>query len=701
MNKCDYVVALVGQPNVGKSTLFNILTGEYTRVGNWPGTTIERKEGRKAYRGKNICFVDLPGIYGLSTSSLEEIIAREYIVKNKPDVVLVLADSTALERTLFLPIQILEFFPKVIVVLTKIDQAHPLGVHMNVEKLSQKLGVPVVAVSSMTREGIKTLLDEIVEVAETPLSQFSLLEIDYDGLSPYIEELTEKIRKAGILREYPARWVAIRLLEGDKELEEKITRAGKENLLHQVRIMRAEIKKLTGREPIDLAVAARFAFVDSLISEVVVRKHTKGREAFSRIDRVFMKPVIGPVFSIGVLLGVFFIAFTINTGFPLNILLGEIGLTKIATLLEEYSISGVLNTLFNNLGEAVKDIVSRSNGPAWLASLLGDGIIPGVGAVLSFLPLIMMIFFLLALIEDTGIAPRIAVSLNEFFARFGLTGRAVYPFLISLGCNVPGVLATRAEIDEKSRISAIFAAPFVPCQARFVVLAAITSIFFRSVLAQVFSLVTIYVVALIIALATALIVRKILLREKEKPEFLLEIPPIHKPSLRVVWWLTWSNSKHFLIKAGTVIFMLSVVTWALLYIGPSGYNVEPTESYGAIIGKFFAPLLKIYDITGDAAWILAFALLHGFVAKEAFLESLALLSGGEELSTMIHMLGLTTPQLMSILVFFTLYVPCLATIAVMYQELKSLRYTVLAILYMVFTAIIISAIVYLVLSLLI
>ncbi len=691
---CNIVVAVAGNPNVGKSTLFNVLTGEKAHVANWPGVTVELKAGEREYRGKKICFVDLPGTYGITASSIDEIVAREYIVGGEADVVLVLVDSTAPERTIYIALQILELTPRVVIALTKMDQAHSLGIHIHVDKLEAKLGVPVIATSAVQGFGIRELLDAIIDVAERKRGRKEPLKIDYNGLEPYIAELEALIIKSKVLENYNPRWVALRLLEGDQRLEELLEKYGKREIIEKARELREVFTKNSGRTPEDLAIMVRFDYADKLMHEVIVRtKHKNLVEETT--ERIFQHPVMGPLVSLGILFLVFFFAFAINTGFPLNTVFEILGYEDIASAIEEFSFSGLLEKLFNWLASASASYLASTGSPEWFISLVSNGIIPGVGSVLSFLPLIILISLFIAILEDSGLAPRMAIAFHRFFARFGLSGRAVFPMVISLGCNVPGVLASRTATEEEERVEIILGVPFIPCQARLVVLLAFVGAFFKSPITQATVILGVYIIGIAAYLVTALLIRRILFRRKESPEFLIEIPPLHRPNGKVVWWITWDYSKHFLKKAGVIIFLLSIITWTLLYYGPSGVVEDPVESYGAILGYSIGPILQaLYGLTPDTAWRIGFALIHGFIAKEALVESITLLQGVDSPREALLSLGLSPSQALAILVYMMLYVPCLATIAVMYQELKNAKLTVLAIIYMIVVATIVSTIIY-------
>lgn len=669
-------------------------------MGNWPGVTVELKMGVREYEGRRICFVDLPGTYGISGTSLEEVVAREFIVSGEPDVVMVLVDSTAPERTLYLAIQVLELTSNVVLVFTKTDEAHPRGIHIHYDKLEEYLGVPVIPVSALKGEGIRDLLEALINY-KSRIKRSEPLTIDYGPLEYFIREITSLIEEKGALRQYPSRWVAIRLLEGDMRIEDLLKQEGEEALLKRVWSVIDSARRVLGSDLRELAIRRRFTFVDSLIRRVVVRTKVEGG---SRLEKVLRRPLAGLLLSTVLTLGVFLLIFSINTGFPLNILLELAGQESLAEAVSTYSLSGVVSMGFNELSSLTEFGLSAVNAPHWFVSLVANGIIPGVGSVLSFFPLILMVFLFLAMLEDSGLMPRMAVAFHPTLSKFGLSGRAIYPLVISVGCNVPGVMTSRTSLDDVERRELIFSVPFIPCQARLVVGLAFAMALFKNAVMQAFAVVFIYALGGLTALLTAITIRRVIYGIRESPELIMELPPIHKPKAKVVWWLTWDNTKHFLRKAGLIIFSLSIVVWALLYTGPEGYLPDVygenffQHSFAAIIGNAVAPALTPFGLNYTQAWKIGFALVNGFVAKEVVLDSLSVLHGGADPIAAIRALGLNVAQGLGILAFITLYLPCLATLAVMYQESKSLRKTLISLVYMMGLAYIVALLVYYVTS---
>ena len=656
----DIRVAVVGQPNVGKSALFTALTKEIAHIANWPGTTVERKYGVVKHRGRKILLIDTPGVYGLTGTSPEEKVTKNFLLSRKYDVVLVLVDSTNIERTLYLAIHVLELTNKVVVALTKWDATHKEGIHIHVDKLEAKLGVPVVPVSSITGEGIRELLNAIVDVS-TGRRRNKTFKLNYGQLEPSISEVERLISKCPYIPSVKRRWIAIRLLEGDPDLEDILAKHSPE-CIEKIGEIRQVISKSVGMGVDALIILTRYRFVDSVTSEVVVRT-LKRPMLGSPLEKLFLRPKVGPLISLSIILGLYFLVFTLNTGFPLNLIFSFLGSEDLAEMIESMTIAGVLSSVF----EAISSYIYTLNLPIWIKSMIADGIIGGVGSVLSFYPLIFMTLLVLGFLEDSGIGPYVAVSLHKFFSKFGLSGRAVYPTLIALGCNVPAVMASRASTEDYERRQIILSVPFIPCQARLVVITALAAALFPTPQEKILSIVIIYLIAMISYFVTSLLIRRAY-GIKHSPELLLEVPPIHLPSPKVLWWITWDYSKHFLKKAGGIILILSLIIWFLTSYGPEGPAASIEETYAVIIGRMLAPIFAPLAVDPESSWKLAFTFLMGIVAKETFISSLALIAGEIDPASAIRKLGLTFPQSLAVMIMVTLYVPCIATIVTIYKE---------------------------------
>ncbi|WFO75366.1 ferrous iron transport protein B [Desulfurococcaceae archaeon MEX13E-LK6-19] len=682
MNEKVITVAVAGQPNVGKSTLFNILTGKRVIVANWPGVTVERHEGWREYKGYKLHFIDLPGIYGFSASSLEEVIARNYILGERPDVLLVLVDSTIPERTMYLALEALEIFPKVIIVFTKSDLTHVHGIHINYGIIEKRLGVPVVPVSAASGVGIDELLDKIIDVAHGKGCRKKPLRINYGGLEPFVKEAEKLVSRTSLVEDFPSRWLAVKLLEGDRDLIRRLEKRGYKDIVDKVLLLRREIERIFRSRPEEVFSRIRYDYLLGILRDAIVRVEVKESKYSERIDRLFAHPILGPITSITLLLFVFMIVFILNTGFPLTLLLEAVHQSDLAEAIEAHSLGGLMESLFEWISNAVEPLIKEY--PDWFQSLVLDGIIGGIGAVLVFLPLIFLVSLFLAILEDTGFAPRIAMSLHMLFQKIGLSGHAVFPVTLSLGCNVPGIMATRATPNFRERLRLIMITPFIPCQARLVVVLAFASALTGA--KGLFLVVLAYFTAFLVFSIISYILYGIE-KEEAKPELLLEIPPLHKPLLKVVWWLTWDSTKHFLKKAGTIIFIVTLVSWALIYYTPSlTPATDPSESIGAKIAALFAPLLYPLGFTGEQAWKIAYALIVGFLAKEAIISTLTLLTDANTATTALIKLGLSDAQIVSLTIFSILYVPCLATIAVIYFESRSMKTTLITIALMMVVA---------------
>ncbi|MEM1809047.1 MAG: ferrous iron transport protein B [Thermosphaera sp.] len=665
-------VALVGQPNVGKSTLFKALTGGETRIANWPGTSVERIEGLVKHKGWDIRIVDLPGIYGFSATTFEEKLSRDYILSGEPNVVVVLVDALIPERTLYLAVETLELAGNVIIAFTKTDLAHSHGVHINYGLIQSRLKAPVVPTSAVCEQGLKDLLDKIIETASSKTPPSGTLKLDYGELEPFIDSILKTLARHKGLTNYPLRWLALRLLEGDPELEQRIAGEAGEEVLREIREVRSEASRMLGRDLAALIASKRFHFILELTSAAIVKRRVEERASRYKF---FYNPIAGPFVTISIILAMFLAVFALNTGFPLNALLEALGYEEAAVIVEEYSVSGLLDKALSTL----QGIIESSIENPFAASFIAEGVVGGVGAILVFIPLILVVSAVLASLEDSGLLPRMAIGAHYLTSKIGLSGASIFPLTLSLGCNVPAILATRASISFREKLRLTLTLPFIPCQARLIVLLAMSTAltsFSSSLL-----IITGYLASFLVFVA----VNYALYRLQDKPrgrspEILLEIPPLHKPIPKVVWWMTWSDLKHFIKRAGVIIFSASVIIWLLTHTTPGLQpTLDPSSSIAAAVSKLLAPSLRPMGITGEAAWIVLFGLLVGFFAKELFISSLLVISGAATIKQAALAAGLTDAELVPLTVFIVLYVPCLATLSAIYSETRSLRLTALSI----------------------
>lgn len=669
-------VALVGQPNVGKSTLFNVLTKGNVIVSNWPGTTIDRNEGVVRYKGHKLLIIDLPGIYGLSAVTLEEKLSRNFLALENPDVTVVLVDALNLERTLVLALEVLELTGKVIIAVTKTDVAHSNGIHINYEALSRKIGVPVIPISAIKGQGLDFLLEAIVGLSDGEAEPHRL---DYGELEPYVTSIERVLERYMESPVYPTRWLAIKVLEGDEEVEE-VLREKLGERFSEVDEIRKEGRRRLGEDLQALIYRRKMQYIlDNVIKGAVVKSEIKSKKG---IGTLLYNPIVGSLFSVSFLFLLFLGVFTVNTGYPLTILLEKAGYGELSLKIEKITLASLIESAFSY----VADLLRTHLGESVASSLIIDGVLGGVATLLTFIPLIAIVMMILGVLEDSGILPRLAVGSHVIFQKVGLSGHSVLPITLSLGCNVPGIMSTRSVPSLGERVKLILLTPFIPCQARFIVLLALASGIgglAGSVLLPAVYLLSFGVFALLNAVIHLVYDRK----RGEDIELLLEIPPLHRPYLRVAWWFTWFHLKHFVAKAGTVILLASVITWGLQHVSPDLTFVEDvSESVIASVSRSLSFLIKPLGISGEGSWVVLYALLVGFLAKELVLSAILTSTGAFSVQSAIASLSLPTPSLISLSLFVALYTPCLATLITIYYESKSVKLSLASVAIMLTTA---------------
>jgi ferrous iron transport protein B len=634
-------VALAGQPNVGKSTVFNLLTGLNQHVGNWPGKTIEQKSGAYNYSGTEVRIVDLPGTYSLTANSLEEQIARDYIIREKPDVVVAIVNAAALERSLYLVAELLELSVPVVLGLNMTDVAEQQRMSIEPHVLEAALSLPVVPMVASKNQGTRELVEAVDRLASDPDGYAPCrpgIREDHQAVLSQIREIIAK----QIPEPYPEDWVALKLLEGDKEITRMMQERLSPERWEQVHAI------LMQHEDAILAVAgARYDWIGRMVRAALVRPILGQVTLTDRLDRVATHPFWGLLALVGILGLVFWL--TYNVGAPLQ------------ELLDIYLVQA---------GAAwVRAVLS--NAPAWLVGLLADGVIAGAGMVVTFLPILIIFFAALAFLEDVGYMARAAYVMDRFMHMMGLHGKSFLPLFLGFGCNVPGVMGTRIIDEPRSRLLTILVAPLVPCTARMAVLAVLAPIFFGPRAA----LVSWGLVGLSLTLLALIgIGLHELVLGGEHLAFIMELPLYHLPNARTIGLSVWQRTVAFLKKAGSIILVVSVVVWALSVL-PGG---EIESSYLAAIGRLLAPLGGLMGL----GWQMMVALLTSFVAKENTIATLGVLySAGEEGAALAEVLpGVLTPAAaLAFLAVQMLFIPCVAVVATIRQETGSWKWTAFSI----------------------
>lgn len=651
--KKRHAIALAGNPNTGKSTVFNALTGGKQEIGNWPGKTVERKKGVMKHKKAAFDVTDLPGTYSLSAFSPEELIARNFIVEGKPEVVIDIVDASNLERNLYLAVQLMELGANVLIALNMVDSARNRGFRIDAGKLSKLLGIPVVPTIANKEKGIKRLIDETVKAAGRKKKPFR---INYGkDLEPKIEELEEHIddHASKLAEKYGARWLAVKLIERDKEVIEKIKKA--DPYIYDKRLEKfiKNAERIYG-ENTDIEMAdKRYGFIRGVVQKTVKKTVVSEITASDRIDRIVTSRWLGiPIF-----LAIMYVLY------QLVFIAGEPFVSMIEEALEWTALS------------VGAHLVSSGASPM-VISFAVSGIIEGVGNVLVFLPNIALLFIVIALLEDSGYMARAAFVMEELMGRIGLHGKSFVPMVVAFGCNVPAVMAARTLDNEKDRKITTLIAPLIPCSARIVVFVFIAGAFFAPETAAriVWSLV---VLSLLLVIMTGFLFKKFLLPGPRAP-FVMELPPYKLPTLGGILLHAWGRTKLFIKTAGSFIFLAAIVIW-LMASYPEGAAYGSSESYigqlGLLILPVFAPL--------GFDWIGSVALLFGLAAKEVLISAFGILYGvGSEGALQETIAEAWTPlQAYIFMVFTLLYIPCIATVAVIKRETNSWKWAAFAVAY--------------------
>ncbi|AHF97427.1 iron transporter [Desulfurella acetivorans A63] len=655
----SFTVALIGNPNVGKSAIFNELTGSSAHVGNWPGVTVEKKEGKFTYLDTQINVVDLPGIYSLSANSIDERIARDFIVKEKPDLVVCIVDSTNLVRNLYLFVSLKELGVKTLLVLNMIDLIED-KLEIDTTKLSSSLKTRVVKTSATKKIGIGELKEAIFDELHYPQEE---LYVDYGN---DIERSIERIKNLlnGTNLPYNKRFLAIKLLEQDPLIIQELKQQQKENIVENAILEINSLEKIYPDLETEI-IEKRYGLIEGVVKNST--KHLVSIEdrltTSDRIDKIVTNRYLGiPLFALAMLI-VFEATFKLGGFF--------------ADYIEQF---------FGWAGDGLSQYIHNPI----LQSFVKDGLIGGVGTVIVFLPNILILFLFLSFLEDVGYMARAAFVMDRLMHSIGLPGRAFIPLILGFGCNVPAIMATRTIADEKDRLLTILINPFISCTARLPIYVLLTGIFFKENHPGliIFSL---YALGIIVAILSAKLFRSTIPQLKGKVSFLImELPIYRMPTIKAVLLHAWERSREFLKKAGTIILLGVILVWLLSSI-PFGVKYASEQSFVGALGKFFAPILSP---SGFGFWQAAVALIFGLLAKETVVGTMGTLFGGED------KLSIALPHLFSplsayaFMVMSLLYIPCIATIGVIYRETNSLKWTAFSVFYSLFIGWISATLIY-------
>ena len=658
MNRQAINVAFAGNPNCGKTTLFNAYTGARLKVANWPGVTVEKKEGAFKFHDNQYKLVDLPGIYSLTCYSTEEVLSRQYLLGDEVDVVVDVADASNLERNLYLTLQLIELGKPVVLALNMMDIVEERGMEIDMHRLPEMLGIPVVPVSARKRTGLEVLMHTVAhhqgKANSVPVEHHHDLicqsvhrhDHHHEFAMVYSDEIEDKIDdiEERLLKKYQdivnPRWHAIKMLEKDVDIMKNypvyVGDIVDKNYEHEI-------------------INQKYDFIEEVINEVVMNK-AKKEASTEEADKWMTHPVWGMPIFFGIMAVVFLLTFLVGDW-----------------------IAGGFEVLIGIISDFIQKSMIGLHLSDVLISMVCDGIITGVGGILTFLPNIFILFLALAFLEDSGYMSRVAYVMDGLMGKMGLSGRAFIPMLLGFGCTVPAVMSARTLEDTRDRLRTIMVTPFMSCSARLPIYVLFSKMFFgKYAMIAAFSM---YVIGLIVAIAVALIYSKIVCRNEEKNCLLIELPEYKAPNARTIMIYVWEKVKDYLTKAGTTIFAGSVILWIIMNFGPQGMVTDISQSFAAGIGRFLVPVLAP---AGLGLWQMGVALISGIAAKELVVSSCSVLfgmsinsdAGIAAFQTTLEGMGFGVVNAYALMVFCLLYIPCMATIATIHKETESWKWTI-------------------------
>jgi len=663
-----YKVALAGNPNSGKTTLFNCLTGSNLYVGNWPGVTVEKKEGPIKNTNENITLVDLPGIYSLAPYSMDEIVSRNYLLDDTPDLIINIIDASNIERNLYLSTQLMELDCPIIGALNMMDVVEKKGISLDIKSLENAFGFPFVEISAQKETGINALINMVTQNLKNPKKR-EMPRIFPPEITLLITEFDELIQKkySDILPHYPGAFLSVKLIEKDEEILAKSHSSFE--ILKEINETRKKIESFSGHD-IDSTIADyRYRFITESIKKAtkIVRENTHGFQ--DKLDKVLMNRYAAlPIFFLFMFI-IYYVSIT---------LVGQYTIGGIEWFINAVLIVNVTNVL-ESLGVA-----------NWLISMINDGVITGVGAVLTFVPQLVALFFFISILEDSGYMARVAFMMDRVFRRFGLSGKSFIPMVVGLGCSVPGIMATRTLENERERKLTVVLTPFISCGAKMPIYVLMASVFFKT--NQTLLVFSLYIVSLFAVFVSGFILSKTWFKGADSG-YLLEIPPFRLPKLKNTMTQVWQRIKEFLIRAGTIIFAVSVLLWFLQNYTLEFQAVQSADqsilaAFGKLIAPIFAPL-------GFGNVVASVALLTGIAAKEMIISTMSVLLSSQNGNFTLALSQVFTPvAAYSFVIFVLLASPCMAALATMKKELGNWRDFIFALTYQLGLAYGVSLIIY-------
>ena len=664
----EYKIALAGNPNCGKTTMFNDLTGSSQYVGNWPGVTVEKKEG-KLRTNKQAIIEDLPGIYSLSPYTLEEVVTRNYLVGGHPDAMINIVDASNLERNLYLTTQLLEIGVPMVIALNMMDLVRKNGDQIDLKKLSEQLGCPIIQTSAVKGEGSSEVAQAALSLAQSKAAPPAPL-VFSEQLEDILHTISHLIQ--GRCPAQNLRWYTIKLFERDEKALEQLSLD--QSILDEIESLRKQAEELFDDDTESIITHERYLTIANLLKGCYRKKANRQLTTSDKIDRIVTNRILAlPIFAL-----VMFVIYYLS-------------ITTVGTMMTDW----VNDVLFTEIiPPAVEGWLVSLNTAPWLQSLLLDGVIAGVGAVLGFLPQMMVLFLLLALLEDCGYMARIAFIMDRIFRRFGLSGKSFIPMLIGLGCGVPAVQASRTIENDRDRKMTIMTTTFIPCSAKLPIIGLIAGALFNG---SGWVATSAYFVGIAAIIVSGIILKKTTLFAGDPAPFVMELPAYHLPSIKGVLIHMWDRLKAFVRKAGTIIFLSSIVIWFLSSFNFKLQMVDTQQSILSSLGKLIAPL---FAPLGWGHWEAAVGTITGLVAKENVVATLGILFGfaevaenGDEIWTLFAQ-NFTALSAYSFLVFNLLCAPCFAAIGAIRREMGSAKWTWIAIGYQCIFAYIISLIIF-------